>query len=558
MLVVAYYVTVAACSGLRCDVAASKSRVHRWLQKVDAILAASRQVCICQWDDVAVNQESAEPFILAVVISFALRHRFLFNTPFVRIHQHCSSFRHRLVLRIVASEILPQATSSASFHTTIDMTTGQVGTVLDTLATIFGVGVDLSSFFGQKDNIISNAVRIYAGEQTPDDSASGVDIGKSPGGHVPGVSIWDVVGSLIGTKEGDGTIGRGSFHEYSFDTGADQRAASYISVSAGGSDGLCIAAITMTTSSGNDYAWFGDVGKLCGVPWYYSSTQLKDKIPNCVWIDTNADKGHKYNGLSVHMPSFWNNNREAEQVEARVQQLIQNPELMCKSKPRFSMWDNIIPENDIPMFLDVLEMSDGPDSEDDQKTVLDPARWSQTDTGYIKGPIPKFEDGSVCFPHPDDCHPSGPSAEEDLTLNSPVGATKRKRGLRRRQEVSARVMPDDLRISSFAQHSARQLCEDAMSEGPDFVSLAEGLFCDMSTLDNRKQLYPLCSATVTTTCFDLDTYSIRGAGGGTVPLYTTNTTTAGLTLGSTTAVARIAAAVPSVPSKAYTNVQTWG
>jgi len=38
-----------------------------------------------------------------------------------------------------------------------------------------------------------------------------------------------------------------------------------------------------------------------------------------------------------------------------------------------------------------------------------------------------------------------------------------------------------------------------MSAGPDFVSLSEGLFCDM----DEKQLWPLCSSSnATSSCFD--------------------------------------------------------
>ncbi|KAK5944787.1 hypothetical protein PMZ80_001987 [Knufia obscura] len=438
------------------------------------------------------------------------------------------------------------------------MTSTALGTAFDTLATIFGVGVDLASIFSKPPGTPSNIVTIYTGEQDPRNVSSEVDLGKSIGGDAPGVTVWDGVGHLIGTSAEEGQIGVGSSAQYSFESGDDKRAGQYVSVSAGGTDGVCIAVVTLNTASGNDYAWFGDVGRLCGVPWYYSSAIFATRVPACVWIDTNGDKGHKYNGFSIHMPSFWDKNREPEAAKARQAQWDQRPELMCKSNPRFTMWDDIVPDNDVPMFLDVLQMTDGPDTERDQTAVLDPINWDVTETGEITGPIPKAKDGSACFAHPDDCHPSGPSAEENLKLNDPVDATRRRRGLRRRQEITARIMPDDLRISSFPEHSAKQLCEDAVSEGPDFVSLTEGLFCDMSTLDNRKQLYPLCSTSLETNCFEMDTYTIRGIGAGTTAPYPTNTTAAGLTLGPTTAVAHVAAAVSSVPSKAYTNVQTWG
>ncbi len=40
----------------------------------------------------------------------------------------------------------------------------------------------------------------------------------------------------------------------------------------------------------------------------------------------------------------------------------------------------------------------------------------------------------------------------------------------------------------MSHHSASRLCEDERSFGPDFVSYAEGRFCDM----HRKEHVPIC------------------------------------------------------------------
>jgi hypothetical protein len=69
---------------------------------------------------------------------------------------------------------------------------------------------------------------------------------------------------------------------------------------------------------------------------------------------------------------------------------------------------------------------------------------------------------------------------------------------------TARFMADVLITSPLEQHSAENLCGDDMSLGPDFVSLVEGLFCDMET----RHTWQLCSATVTHSCFDLKTHSM--------------------------------------------------
>lgn len=56
-------------------------------------------------------------------------------------------------------------------------------------------------------------------------------------------------------------------------------------------------------------------------------------------------------------------------------------------------------------------------------------------------------------------------------------------------------------MSSFAEHDATKLCESERSRGPDFVSLAEGLFCDMTT----REVMPLCEDDDDTDCFHLTT-----------------------------------------------------
>lgn len=44
-----------------------------------------------------------------------------------------------------------------------------------------------------------------------------------------------------------------------------------------------------------------------------------------------------------------------------------------------------------------------------------------------------------------------------------------------------------------------------MSLGPDFVSIEEGLFCDMDT----SELWPLCTETQMNDCFDFSAQQIR-------------------------------------------------
>lgn len=62
------------------------------------------------------------------------------------------------------------------------------------------------------------------------------------------------------------------------------------------------------------------------------------------------------------------------------------------------------------------------------------------------------------------------------------------------------VVDTRLVISPFANHTVSDACNDVNFWGPDFVSLAEGLHCDTDT----HTVTPLCSDTVTSDCFSLN------------------------------------------------------
>ncbi|KAL6358940.1 hypothetical protein LRP88_09135 [Fusarium phalaenopsidis] len=84
------------------------------------------------------------------------------------------------------------------------------------------------------------------------------------------------------------------------------------------------------------------------------------------------------------------------------------------------------------------------------------------------------------------------------------GTPERPRHRHRRRNAA---MASQLIIGDAEGLSARFLCESETSVGPDLVNLKEGLFCDM----DEKQLYPLCSPSVQTGCFDFDSRTMRAA-----------------------------------------------
>ena len=67
---------------------------------------------------------------------------------------------------------------------------------------------------------------------------------------------------------------------------------------------------------------------------------------------------------------------------------------------------------------------------------------------------------------------------------------------------------DRLTISHLSDHTATVVCQSETSWGPDFVSVAEGLYCDMC----EKMLWNLCAGPGATYCFDLVTRELRFSG----------------------------------------------
>lgn len=71
----------------------------------------------------------------------------------------------------------------------------------------------------------------------------------------------------------------------------------------------------------------------------------------------------------------------------------------------------------------------------------------------------------------------------------------------RQRRVDTNDFTDErLVISNDSTQNTTALCSDPVSRGPDFLNLAEGQFCQMST----KTLHPICSDIITDNCFNTD------------------------------------------------------
>lgn len=294
------------------------------------------------------------------------------------------------------------------------------------------------------------------------------------------------MGRDIGEKRGSkSNIADGGYKDIRVTASSEQqgRQAQYISVSKGGNDALCISYIAVTWPDGQQKAWYGDVGYTCGAFWYNSQTIIGDNNyqPKCVWIDGDKSNGITTQGMGIHITDF-------VATEERAQAYKDHPETMCKSKPRFWLYDDLTSDMYLPFFDPPLEYDTNNVDKDRSKVLVE---------GSSTGPLPP-----------------------------------RKRSHKARSTVHKRHhFPGKLVTSSKPAHSARELCESDHSLGPDFVSLPEGLFCDMS----EKELWPLCDEAHTTGCFDV----------------ARNEMVAG-SLGR-----RDEASGRHIPEKEYSNVQAW-
>jgi hypothetical protein len=272
------------------------------------------------------------------------------------------------------------------------------------------------------------------------------------GGDTPGIRIFDVMGRDIGEARGSkSNIADGGYKDIKISASQDQqgRQAQYISVSKGGNDALCISYIAVTWPDGQQKAWYGDVGYQCGGFWYNSQTIIGEDNyqPKCIWIDGDSSNGITTQGMGIHITDF-------VATQQRAEAYAKDPDTMCKSKPRFHLYDDLTSDMFLPVFNPPLE-------------------YDENNVDMDKGKL--FVDGSS------------------------TGTLPPKRRKRRAHFAKRHQFPGKLITSTKPAHSARELCESGNSMGPDFVSSYESLFCDMS----EKELWPLCGPEHATGCFDV-------------------------------------------------------
>lgn len=123
---------------------------------------------------------------------------------------------------------------------------------------------------------------------------------------------------------------------------------------------------------------------------------------------------------------------------------------------------------------------------------------SEASPDGVLGPIPASPSGET---------PSVDESGGGIEL-SHLGDRKRSTPTRTRAQRHARRellrskrdhCVDRLVISYHHEHSAQEVCEMSTSWGPDFVSMAEGLYCDMC----EREIWKICDEETSSNCFDL-------------------------------------------------------
>ncbi|KAK7752004.1 hypothetical protein SLS62_005966 [Diatrype stigma] len=286
--------------------------------------------------------------------------------------------------------------------------------------------------------------------------AVGLDVDgglSNAGGKLPDVRLFNEAGDFLGIEVDPGTVESGGFADINVTHAGDSTQQATYALFSANDDAICIAYAAITWPGGDTYSWIGDWGHKCGGSWYYSNYFISgnpDK-PDCLWIDKNNDSPQT--GFQVHWPEFSiEDSGYTEESDDKDEKI----DYLCNAGPPFKM--HVHPDED-PNSITLWSLSS--------------QRSAATETGTSYGPSkhPK----SARFQH-DRHHPRSNGTDHS--------------GL----HFKRLVMDDN------PKHTGRDLCENPMSLGPDYVSVYDWSFCRMSD----KTLWPVCRSDVTDDCFNTD------------------------------------------------------
>jgi hypothetical protein len=101
--------------------------------------------------------------------------------------------------------------------------------------------------------------------------AAGLADSPKLGGDVPGITVWNELGTWLGHVGLSGMqVQAGSFVDIVVPQTQAGAQPTFLRVE-GGSNSVCVAYIGHVWPDGQKLGWLGDMGKLCGQQYYYSS-----------------------------------------------------------------------------------------------------------------------------------------------------------------------------------------------------------------------------------------------------------------------------------------------
>lgn len=312
-----------------------------------------------------------------------------------------------------------------------------------------------------------------------------VAIGVGSGGSVPHVAIWDDDGNRITQFKGDanGHICKGETWQTTLDNeqnGMRPANPTYVSIVMQENDAICVAAVVVS-GNGNQWTWTGDMAYTCGAQWFESQYIFQgSNVPiRCAWIDADHTNNIVAKGINMHIRDFTADQGLVDQYNKDARRLCQNTARMSFSP------EPIVPDSMIKFFSPPLEYTR--DENADKPDLPSTA-------GALKEPDRGIDKKTSAYPDGTDMN---------------IGKKNGKRHARDFRNLKVRGVKnfqhDTLVVSHFERHSAKELCENPMSLGSDFVSVREGIFCDMETA----KWWPLCDSNHTKECFDLETQSLK-------------------------------------------------
>lgn len=370
-------------------------------------------------------------------------------------------------------------------------------------------------------------------------SSEAVPEGQDLKGNTPRVTLYDINGVEIGSGTNDAIVSDGGSVTVTIEgkEGSDtSKVPQYIQLSAFGEDPICVSWLTTSssTSSGADFrSWNGAAAKFCDVPWYPSVAPMPGVTtlfqPPCFWL---SNTGEFVVGMSARLVDFFFPGTASDQSNQTATQWQQFPDTLCNAPGRQQFYKNL--GVCIPFYPSGLSVVNQKDPETGFDADFNAIQSSHTHSCSLAGipfnnvdlgggkPTPAFEESllagltlqsAVTVGLGRRADTTGSAADQDPAVTSatatPQPLITESAKLPERKQPETRKMKEPvldrrvekrhkeahrwcqehhLVVSEHTAHSAVEVCESASSWGPDFVALAEGVFCDMCT----RQLYPLC------------------------------------------------------------------